>query len=141
LRKLQQSISERLLTMRKILFGSGLTLGISTLLTAGPSITFNFENGEKSTFTVSNGQRISQSDLKHKLWKTGVMREGYMVEFKDEAKAPIPSTQVFKGRIAVNLWVTLVKVSKEDNEISISSPVSLVKKRSKKDATCSPSAM
>lgn len=114
--------------MRKILLALGLTLSVSTLLTAGPTITFNFENGDSSTLSVQGGQRISVSDLKHKLWKTGVMREGYTVEFKDEAKAPIPSTQVFKGRIAVNLWVTLVKVSKEDNEVSISSPVSLVKK-------------
>lgn len=127
--------------MRKILLGLGLTFGMHTLLTAGPTITFNFENGDSSTLSVLGGQRISVSDLKHKLWETGVVPEGHTLKLMDEAMAPVSPNQVFKGRVAVDLWVKFVKLSKEDKEPLISSPVSPVKKRNKNDMPSSPCAM
>lgn len=127
--------------MRKILLGLSLTLSMNTLLMAGPTFTFYFEDGKKSTLTGLNEQRICVSDLKYKLWETGVIPEGYTFEIKDDAMAPIPATQVFKGRVAVNLWITLVKLSKEDKEHLPSSPVSSLKRGSKKGAPSNPCAM
>lgn len=109
--------------MRKILLGLGLTLGVSTLLTAGPIITFNFEDGRQSTFSVPGDQRISVSDLKQSLWKVGHVPEGVEVELMDESKNPVSPTQVFKGRIAVKLWVKLVKLAKEFTPKSPNSPM------------------
>jgi hypothetical protein len=127
--------------MRKIILSLGLTLGLHTLLSAGPTIIFNFEDGKQSTLTVPNGQRISRLDLIDELCQKGLIPEGSTVRLTDESMALVSPTQVFKGRVTVKLLVELVKLSKEDKALSISSPVSPLKKRHIKGGPSSPCSM